>query len=516
MTKWKEYLEKYIIFRPLARGLLYLISVYKFAYLSVRRMKKGGMELYERLLEEVKDFMLKWNDENTDEFYEVARFIWDNPELSMQEYKSSGALVNLLKKHGFEVEEGVAGIPTAFIATYGSGKPVIGINAEYDALPGLSQDPEALEKKAGREGAPGHGCGHNLLGTGGAKAAIAIKNAIEKFGLKGTVKVLGSPAEELCIGKPFMGKAGCYEGFDVFLDWHPWSYNRADYDSCSAYFNVRYHFKGRTCHGNSPWHGRSALDAAILQAHAVEMMREHMYPGCPPDAANTINYTFTNTGPEFPSVVPDVTSVWYIGRFTTTEEMLAALDRVTKCAEAAAMATETTVEKQLITATHHKIPNQKLSKLMHDNFQRVGPPQFTEEEHKMAKAIQRAIGVEEVGLATEILPFGGGYTVLCDTSEFSWNAPYASAWVAMGMAECGWHHWGVVRCAADTTGRKSLDTAAKVIALTAADVLCNEEALREVKSEFEERMKGKSYRALLHDDMEPPVHLNEDVMKKYI
>ena len=205
-------------------------------------------------------------------------------------------------------------------------------------------------------GAPGHGCGHNLLGTGGVKAAVAVKNAMEKFKLNGTIKVMGSPAEELCIGKPYMGRAGCYEGFDAFLDWHPWSYNRADYDSCSAYFNVKFHFKGQTCHGNSPWHGRSALDAAMLQAHAVEMLREHLYPGCPPDAANTINYTFTNTGPEFPSVVPDVTSVWYIGRFTTTEEMLAALERVTKCADAAAMATETTVDREMVTATHHKIP----------------------------------------------------------------------------------------------------------------------------------------------------------------
>lgn len=467
------------------------------------------------LLPDVKDFIMKWNDDNTDEFYEVERFIWENPELSMQEFKSSGALADLLKKYGFTVEYGVAGMPTAFIATYGSGKPVIGINAEYDALPGLSQDGEALQKLAVKSGAPGQGCGHNLLGTGGVKAAIAVKSALEKFGLNGTVKVLGSPAEELCIGKPFMGRAGCYEGFDAFLDWHPWSYNRADYDSCQAYFNVKFHFKGQTCHGNSPWHGRSALDAAMLQAHAVEMMREHMYPGCPPDAANTINYTFTNTGPAFPNVVPDETSVWYIGRFTTTEEMLAALDRVTKCAEAGAMATETTVERQLITATHHKIPNMKLSKLMHDNFQQVGAPRFTAEEQAMAKVIQKEIGVAEKGLATEILPFGGGYTVLCDTPEFSWNAPYASSWIAMGMADCGWHHWGVTRCAADTMGQKSMDTAAKVIALTAADIICDETALQEAQAEFKERMAGKRYESLLPGDLEPPIHLNEDIMSKY-
>jgi aminobenzoyl-glutamate utilization protein B len=195
--------------------------------------------------------------------------------------------------------------------------------------------------------------------------------------------------------------------------------------------------------------------------------------------------------------------------------MLAALERVTKCAEAAAMATETTVERQFITASHHKIPNMKLSKLMHDNFEQVGAPKFTEEEQAKAKAIQREIGVEEKGLAMEIQPFDGGYTVLCDTSEFSWNAPYAAPWIAMGMSDCSWHHWGVARCAVDTMGQKSMDTAAKVIALTAADIICDGKALQEAQAEFQERMAGKTYRSLLPDDLEPPIHMNEDVMNMY-
>lgn len=483
-------------------------------YIVTDQSKKGCvMQMSD--LKKVKDYLMKWNEANTIPFYEAEKKIWDNPELSMQEFRSSAVLIGLLEENGFTVEQGVAGMPTAFIATYGKGRPVIGINAEYDALPGLSQHEDVLDKKAKVNGAPGHGCGHNLLGTGGAKAAIAVKNAIEEFGLKGTIKVLGTPAEELCLGKPFMGKAGCLEGFDAFLDWHPWSYNKANYDSCSAYFSVKYHFTGRTSHGNSPWHGRSAMDGALLQAQAVEMMREHIYPGCPPDAANTINYTFSETGPEFPSVVPDVTTAWYIGRFITTEDMQDALGRVTKCAKAAAMATETEVEVELITATHHKIPNKTLAEAVHKNFKFVGPPQFTEEEHEKAREIQRAIGASETGLPTEIMPFEGGYTVLCDTSEFSWNAPYASPWIAMGMQDCGWHHWGVVRCAADTMGQKSMDTAAKVISLSAADLLCDPELLEKAQKEFNERMDGKSYKCLLPDDYDPPIHLNEDVMAEY-
>lgn len=466
-------------------------------------------------LKDIKEFIVKWNEDNKGDFYKAAKTIWENPELSMQEYKSSAILTELLEKNGFKVEKGVAGMPTAFIASYGEGRPVIGINAEYDALPGLSQDGEKLEKSPLIPGAPGQGCGHNLLGTGGVKAAIAVKNAIDKYGLKGTVRVIGAPAEELCLGKPYLGKAGCLDGYDAFLDWHPWSYTKTNYDSCQAYFSVKYHFKGRTSHGNSPWFGRSALDAAMLQGQAVEMLREHLDPGCPPDAANTVNYTFTSTGPEFPSVVPDYATAWYIGRFITTEDMLEALRRVTKCAEAAAMATETEVEREIITVTHHKIPNKTLAECLRDNMLEVGVPKFTDEEQEKAKAIQRAVGQPETGLPTELMPFEGGYTVLCDTSEYSWNAPYASPWIAMGMQDCGWHHWGVARCAGDTMGQKSMDCAAKVISMTAMDILCRPEVLEKAQAEWKERMNGRVYECLLEKGMEPPVHLNEDVMAKY-
>ncbi len=466
-------------------------------------------------LKEVKDFIIRWNEENTEDFYKASKEIWENPELSMQEYRASEILIQLLEENGFEVEKAVAGMPTAFIASYGNGRPVIGINAEYDALPGLSQDREKLEKAPVMPGAPGQGCGHNLLGTAGVKAAIGVKEAIDRFNLKGTVNVIGAPAEELCLGKPFLGKAGCLSGYDVFLDWHPWNYTKINYDSCQAYLSVKYHFKGRTCHGNSPWHGRSALDAALLQGHAVELMREHMYPGCPPDAANTINYTFTATGPEFPSVVPDYTTAWYIGRFITTEDMLEALGRITKCAEAAAMATETEVDKELVTATHHKIPNRVLAECMRGNMIQAGAPEFTAEEHEKAKAIQKELGQPETGLPEGIEPFEGGYTVLCDTPEYSWNAPYASAWIAMGMKECGWHHWGVTRCAGDTMGQKSMDCAAKVISMTASELMCNPDIVAHAQEEWRERMEGKVYKSLLADEMQPPVHLNEDVMKRY-
>ncbi len=466
-------------------------------------------------VKDVKEFIVKWNEDNTKEFYDTERFIWENPELPMQEHKSSKALMDLLEKHGFTIEAGVAGMPTAFIASYGKGRPVIGINCEYDALPGLSQDRKKLEKTPIIPGAPGHGCGHNLLGTATAKAGIAIKEAMDKYGLKGTVKLFGSPAEELCLGKPYMGRAGCYDDVDAFLDWHPWSYNKANYDTCQAYFSKKYHFKGRTSHGNSPWHGRSALDAGQLMGHGIDILREHIYPGNPPDAANTINYTYTTTGPEFPSVVPDYTTVWVIGRFETTEEMLDVLKRVDNCAKAGAIATDTIVDEEVITVTHHKIPNKTLAEKVHANLKTIGVPDFNEEEHEMARKIQAEIGNEQLGLPTELDPFEGGFTVLCDTSEYSWCAPYASPWLAMGVVGCGWHHWGIVRCAGDTMGRKSMDCAAKVISMTAADILCDAELLATAQAEWKERMAGREYECLLPEGQQPPVDLNKDVMEKY-
>ena len=466
-------------------------------------------------LNDVKAYIVDWNRENTTAYYDVADQLWNNPELSMQEYASSKALTNLLKGNGFEVEEGVADMPTAFIASYGSGRPVIGVNAEYDALPGLSQSPESLSKEPVVPGAPGHGCGHNLLGTAGVKAAIAVKNAVKKYDLPGTIRVLGTPAEELCLGKAYMGKAGCFQGYDAFLDWHPHYETMANYDACQSYFSIKFHFKGRTSHGNAPWHGRSALDAAMLQGHAVEMMREHIYPGNPPNAANTINYTFTTCGPEFASVVPDYTTAWYIGRFTTTEEMLAAVNRVTKCAQAGALATETQVEREIIAMTHHKIPNKTLAERLRENLIQFGIPQLTEEEQAKAQEIQRNMGVAETGMCTELLPFEGGWSGLCDTSEFSWNAPYAAPWIAMAPQNCGWHNWGITRCSGDTMGKKALDCAAGAISMTAMDILCDSEFLAAAKAEWEERMSGKKYESLLDEAMKPPVDLNKDVMEKY-
>lgn len=461
----------------------------------------------------IKRYIWDWVERNKVVFYNLSDTIWNCPELGLQEYQSSILLADHLEKNGFTVKKGVAGMPTAFIATYGSGQPVIGFSAEYDCLPGLSQKLKN-EKDPVIEGGPGHGCGHNLLGVGGIEAAIALKNAIEYFNLQGSIKVFGTPAEEICIGKPFMAREGLFKGVDAFLDWHPWYYNRADYDFCNAYFSIKYHFKGKTCHGNSPWYGRSALDAAVLMGHAIEMLREHIKPGTE-DVANTINYTFSNLGPEFPSVVPDRATSWCIGRVTTTEEMEGIIKRINKCAAAAAMATETEVEIEFITATHEKIPNSVLAGVVHKNLQVIGSPKFTEKEHEFAKKMQREAGVPDTGLDESILPFGGGGSVVCDTSEYSWYAPYATTWITMAPANIGWHNWMVVACAGSSIGKKALDVAAKVLAVSAVDLIKNPRIIEDAKKELKERLAGRIYRSIIPEKVKPPLDMNRPIMEKY-
>ena len=334
--------------------------------------------------------------------------------------------------------------------------------------------------------------------------------------IEATIKVFGTPAEELCIGKPFMAKAGLFKGLDVLLDWHPWNYNRADYDACNAYFNVKYHFKGKTSHGNSPWYGRSTLDAAMLMGHAVELLREHIRPSTAGlDAANTINYTLSDVGPEFPSVVPDRTTAWYVGRFDQTELMVEVMERIDKCAKGAAMATDTSVEIELITATHDKIPNKALAEVMHKNLEEIGTPKFTAEEQEFAAKMQREVGVPETGLDEMIMPFGGGSSVLCDTSEYSWFGPYVTLWVTMAPAGLGWHNWIVNSCAGSPLGKKAMKTAAKVLAATAFDAISNPDLVKAAKAEFDERLSARNYIAVLPDELTPPLDINKAVMDKY-
>jgi aminobenzoyl-glutamate utilization protein B len=457
---------------------------------------------------------LEWIESHGTRLIQLSQKIWDYAELGLEEEKSAETLIDFLKEEGFSTTKSVAGIPPAFIATWGKGKPVIGINCEYDALPGLSQEPAIAEHKPLVKGAPGHGCGHNLLGCGGAGAAAALKVALEKHGFPGTVKLLGAPAEEICIGKPFMARAGLFEGFDAIIDWHPYYLNRVLHDTCNAYFNMKFHFKGRTAHGNSPWEGRSALDSAILMGHAIEMLREHIPPG-EPTAANTINYTLSDVGPEYPNVVPDRSTLWCVGRIQTVDEMEPILAQIKNCAEGAALSTGTEVTQEFITVTHEKIPNTVLSEVIHRNLVALGLPAYTHEEDKYARDLQKSCGAPEIGMDRPIQPLGPGSTGVTDNSEYSWFTPFAMASIACVPQGVGWHTWQVTAAANSGLGWKGMLLAAKLLMATGVDLFLDEVLIKAAQEEFKKRLGNREYRTLIPIEAPPPLEINRQTMEKY-
>lgn len=463
--------------------------------------------------EKIREYAECWLKENSDEFNRLSDFIWENPELGLEEFGAFSAITELLRKNEFTVETNVGDMPTAFIASHGNGHPIIGINVEYDCLPGLSQQKDKPYPCPVIEGAPGQGCGHNILGTAAVKAGIAVKEAIKHFELAGTVKLFGSPYEEASVGKPLVGRTGAYKNVDAFLDWHPWHYNRADYDKCNSVFVCIYHFKGKKAHGAYPWQGRSAFDAAMLFGHALEMLREHIIPAGP-DAAHTINYTFTDVGAEYANVVPDKTDVQLYGRFNDLDISKDAFDRIMKAAEGAALATGTEVEREIVTYTHNKIPNKTLAEIVHKNMEYYGAPDFTDDEQNFVKEMQKNAGLEPIGLRTDIDPFGESETIICDTSEFTWNAPYATFWLAMGPTS-GWHNWMVTACAGSSIGQKTLARASQITAASAIDLLTQPDILEKAREEWRERMGGKQYECLLPKEHKPPIGINAATMDKY-
>ena len=461
----------------------------------------------------IKDYAEKWLANNSEEFNKLSDFIWENPELGLEEFSAFKAITELLKKYDFKLETGVGDMPTAFIATYGNGHPVIGINVEYDCLPGLSQQKDKPYPCPVIEGAPGQGCGHNILGTAAVKAGVAIRKVIEEYGLSGTIKLFGSPYEEASVGKPMVGRTGAYAEADAILDWHPWHYNKADYDKCNSVFVCMYHFKGKKAHGAYPWQGRSAFDTAMLFGHALELLREHIIPAGP-DAAHTINYTFTNVGAEYANVVPDVTDVQLYGRFSDLAVSKDAYDRIMQAAEGAALATGTSVERELITYTHNKIPNKTLAEVVHRNMEHYGAPDFTNEEQNFVKEMQKNAGLEPTGLKTDIDPFGPSETIICDTSEFTWNAPYATFWLTMGPTS-GWHNWMVTACAGSSIGQKTLARSSQITTASAIDILTDASIIEKAKAEWKERMGDNKYECLLPSEHKPPIGINAATMDKY-
>ena len=443
-------------------------------------------------------------DSKKDHYTEIAQQIWHFAELGYLEEKSSNTLKSLLSDNGFTIQSGVAEIPTAFEATYGSGSPVIGILAEFDALPGVSQD-ATPEKKALVAGGNGHACGHHLFGTGSSAAAIAAKEWLASSGISGTIKLFGTPAEEGGAGKVYMARAGLFDNVDVMLHWHPGDENGASAASSLANKSAKFRFYGTASHAAAaPQNGRSALDAVEAMNYMANLMREHI----PSDSR--IHYVITSGG-EAPNVVPAFAEVFYYVRHPEMQWVRDIFDRLTKVAEAAAMGTETTMDYEVIHGVYNLLPNETLSRIMHQKLTQVGGVSYTPDEMEFAETIKETLperARKDIKSSEAIAPFEviekgrGGST---DVGDVSWQVPTAGLRAATWVPGTSAHTWQAVAAGGMSIGKKGMMVAAKTIALTAIEIFQNPEVCSKALEELNRR-RGKEfkYEAML-GDRQPPL-----------
>lgn len=426
----------------------------------------------------------------------IAQQIWGFAEMGYQEEKSAALLQQTLSNEGFKVTKGVAGIPTAFIAEYGEGLPVIAILGEYDALPGLSQEAVAEKKSAGK--AAGHACGHHLFGTASTAAAIEVKNWLKTNKKKGTIRFYGCPAEEGGSGKVYLVREGLFNDVDAALHWHPGDANDANPGSALANKSAKFRFYGIASHaGMAPEKGRSALDGVEAMNMMVNMMREHI----PSDAR--IHYVITNGG-KAPNVVPDFAEVYYYVRHSNRKMVLDIFDRIAKAAEGAALGTGTKMDYELIGGTHELLPNITLQKMMHANLVKVGGVQYTEKEKEFGNQIIQSLGIENGSLekAAMVQPYktldpSFGST---DVGDVSFTVPTAGMGSATWVPGTPAHSWQAVAAGGTDIGNKGMMVAAKTIALTAIDLILNPSIILKAKEELnQKRGSDFKYTPLLGD-----------------
>lgn len=435
-------------------------------------------------------------DADSPELIGLADQIWAYAETALRETRSAALLEDILESEGFAVDRGVAGLPTAFVASFGEGRPIIGILGEYDALPGISQRAQPTQEPL-EPGAAGHGCGHNLLGTAGVGAALAIKDLIEAGELRGTVRYYGTPAEETVGGKLYMVRNGLFDDVDAAITWHPDVNVTADTQPNQAMVDFVVEFEGRTAHAAyDPWNGRSAADGAEVFTFALNLMREHVQPTV------RMHYVVTDAG-DVPNVVPAYARVWCWLRDSHATGVNQLLERARHIAEGAALATGTTARLSVRSGTWELLLTMAGAKLIHDNMTWLGPVGFTQGEQEFARQIQRATDADPIGLEGEPEPLDldphgvvGGST---DVGDVSWRVPTLHFSVTTAPIGAPWHAWPVVACGGMSIGHKGMLYAAKVMAATMVDLYADPEALAAVRTEFEERTRGVEYVSYLPD-----------------
>ena len=460
-----------------------------------------------------------------EKFTTAADAIWETPETRFAVKESVKPFYQILEEEGFAIEKGVANMEHAFVATYGCGKPVIGILGEYDALANMSQVADLGEKKALIDGANGQGCGHNLLGTGALAGAVGIKDYMEQSGLVGTIKLFGCPAEESGYGKAFMARDGIFDDIDVALSWHPMEVSMAWADSSLAVYQIYYQFKGTAAHAAAaPEHGRSALDAAELMNIGVQFLREHMID------EGRVHYAFVDAGGESANVVQPSARLYYFIRAPKIEQAKEIYERVNKIAEGAALMTETELEVEFSSACYDYIPNQSVTTAMYENLQAFGSLGLTDEDQVYAQRyydtlpdavksnlVNRAkllspgideeeaqrLGSQPVSEQVGPLVFSDKTSGSTDVGDVSWVCPTAQVLIGCEPQGTPPHSWQWVANGKSAIAHKGLLAAGKVIATTAYDLLTNPELIEKAKAEHKQKLGNQTYQSAIPADILP-------------
>src|SRR5210317_454057 len=439
-------------------------------------------------------------ERHQDKLIEISDSIWALAETAFNETKSAELLASYAEENGMKVERGVAGIPTAFTATYGSGSPVISVLGEFDALPGISQKAQP-EKEALNQGAAGHGCGHNLFGAGSLGAAIAVKELIEAGKIKGTIKFLGTPSEEKFFGKIWMVQAGLWDNVDVNISWHPSADTKADVQSSLALIDFKVEFYGQAAHASAdPWNGRSASDALELYTSGINYYREHIKPTV------RIHYHIQDGG-QVVNVVPDYSRLWVRVRDSKRSGMKPVYERVQAMAEGAAILANVDYKISLISGIYETLVNRTGGAVMQQNLELLGPISYTNAENEFGKKIQAATGKPQVGMDSAIRPLeetrensGGGST---DVGDVSWNVPNINLGVTVAPKDTPWHSWAVVACGGMSIGHKGMLYAGKAMGMTMVDLFENPSLVQKVKDEYMERKGSTVYEPMIPEGPPP-------------
>ncbi len=434
-------MQQLIIYSNMKRLILFTVLLLVSIPLTAQKLKSN------------KKAVMSAVDSHSESLISLSDAIWAHAETAFEEAESSKLLADYAEENGFTVERGVAGMPTAFVATYGSGKPVISVLGEFDALPGISQKAKPT-KEALKAGGAGHGCGHNLFGTGSLGAAIAVKELIESGKISGTVKFFGTPAEEKFFGKIWMVQDGLWDDVDVNISWHPSATTESDVQSTLALVDFKVEFYGQAAHASAdPWNGRSASDALELYTTGINYYREHIKP------STRIQYHIQDGG-QVVNVVPDYSKIWVRVRDPKRTEMMPVYERVMAMAEGAAIMANVDHKISLISGIYEVLVNRAGGEILQKNLELLGPITYSEEETAFAKKIQEMTGKPQIGMDSQIKPLeatkedpGGGST---DVGDVSWNVPNINLSVTTAPKDTPWHSWAVVACGGMSIGHKGM------------------------------------------------------------